>query len=138
MSSTTPFALLANATGLPWADVPEWPVAEFVAATAQQLVPERGARLCAWFGVPEDGAAAGLFLGCLLFAFFGLTRVVFGIVDGRPRPGARAGGRRFKETAGVVLPPLVLMGLSLWLGLYTPAVLREAWTLAVAQLYPAP
>lgn len=51
MSTTTPFALLANATGLPWTDVPEWPAAEFVEATAVEL--GRGARLCAWFGVPE-------------------------------------------------------------------------------------
>ncbi|MFI5357144.1 MAG: NADH-quinone oxidoreductase subunit C [Opitutales bacterium] len=54
MSSTTPFALLANASGLPWADVPEWPVAELVRATAADLA--RGARLSAWFGVPEGGA----------------------------------------------------------------------------------
>lgn len=53
MSASTPFALLANATSLPWAEVPAWPVADFVAATAAEL--ERGARLCAWFGVPEGG-----------------------------------------------------------------------------------
>ena len=51
MSATTTFALLANTTALPWADVPEWPVADFVEATAVEL--GRGARLCAWFGVPE-------------------------------------------------------------------------------------
>ncbi len=51
MSSATSFALLANATSLPWADLPEWPVADFVRATAAEL--DRGARLCAWFGVPE-------------------------------------------------------------------------------------
>ncbi|MFA6287803.1 MAG: NADH-quinone oxidoreductase subunit C [Opitutaceae bacterium] len=54
MSASTPFALMANASGLPWAEVPEWPVGEFVRATATELA--RGARLCAWFGVPEDGA----------------------------------------------------------------------------------
>jgi hydrogenase-4 component F len=84
------------------------------------------------------GAATAMFLGCLLLAFFGLTRVVFGIVDGRPRNSAKAGGKRFVETAGVILPPLVLLGLSLWLGLFTPRVLQEAWSAAVAQLYPAP
>jgi hydrogenase-4 component F len=42
------------------------------------------------------------------------------------------------ESAGVIGPPLVLMGLSLWLGLFTPAVLQEAWSAAAAQLYPAP
>jgi Ni,Fe-hydrogenase III large subunit len=45
---------LANATSILWADVPEWPADEFVAATAAEL--ERGGRLCAWFGVPENSA----------------------------------------------------------------------------------
>ncbi len=54
MSTSTPFALLANATSLPWADVPEWPAAELVRLTADGL--DRGARLCAWFGVAEGGA----------------------------------------------------------------------------------
>lgn len=54
MSTTSPFALLANATSLPWADVPEWTVAEFVRRTAAELA--RGARLCAWFGVPDHNA----------------------------------------------------------------------------------
>jgi hydrogenase-4 component F len=84
------------------------------------------------------GAAAGLFLACLLFAFFGLTRLVFAIVDGRPRRAARNGEKRLRETMGVVLPPLVLLGLSLWLGLATPQVLRDAWTAAVGQLFPTP
>ena len=85
------------------------------------------------------GGAAAMFLGCLLLAFFGLTRVVFGIVDGRPRTGGQ--GRRASgswKRPGVIVPPLVLLGLSLWLGLFTPAVLREAWTAAVAQLFPTP
>jgi hydrogenase-4 component F len=84
------------------------------------------------------GAATAMFLACLLFAFFGMTRVVFGIVDGRPRTAARAHGKRFVETAGVIVPPLVLLGLSLWLGLFTPTTLREAWLAAVAQLFPTP
>jgi len=54
MSSITPFALLANATSLPWAEIPAWPAAEFVRSTAMEL--NRGARLCAWFGVPEGAA----------------------------------------------------------------------------------
>ncbi|HVT72759.1 MAG TPA: proton-conducting transporter membrane subunit [Lacunisphaera sp.] len=82
--------------------------------------------------------AAAIFLGCLVFAFFGLTRVVFGVVDGRPRPAARELARRFPEAWGVVLPPLALLALSLWLGVATPAVLRDAWTAAIAQLYPTP
>lgn len=47
------FALLSNGTSLPWAEVPEWPASEFVATTANEL--DRGGRLCAWFGVPENG-----------------------------------------------------------------------------------
>ena len=82
--------------------------------------------------------AIAMLLGCLLFAFFGITRVVFGIVDGRPRPAMRTGGKRFVETAGVILPPLALLCFSLWLGLFTPPLLREAWEAAVQQLHPAP
>jgi hydrogenase-4 component F len=84
------------------------------------------------------GVAAAIFLGCLLFAFFGLSRLVFAIVDGRPRTAARSLGARFPETTGVVVPPLVLLGLTLWLGVATPAVLQDAWSAAVAQLFPAP
>ena len=72
----------------------------------------------------------------LLFVFFGLTRVVFAIVDGRPRMAARTNERRVRETAGVVIPALVLLGFSLWLGLATPEVLRDAWSAAVEQLSP--
>ena len=54
MSSSSPFALLANATSVPWGDVPEWPMPEFRNVTAAEL--DRGARLCAWFGVPEGDA----------------------------------------------------------------------------------
>ncbi len=86
----------------------------------------------------HHAAAAALFLTCLLLAFFGLTRLVFAIVDGRPRTAARAVGKRFPETAGVVVPPLLLLGFSLWLGLATPEVLRTAWTAAVAHLFPTP
>ncbi len=83
-------------------------------------------------------AATAMFLSCLLFAFFGLTRLVFSVVDGRPHTAQKAEGRRIKEKAGVIIPPLVLMGISLWLGLATPQVLRGAWTDAVAQLFPTP
>lgn len=82
------------------------------------------------------GIATAMFLGCLLLAFFGLTRVVFGIADGRPRPTTRTNAKRFVETIGVIAPPLVLLGLSLWLGLFTPPILHEAWSAAVAQLFP--
>jgi len=86
----------------------------------------------------HHGAAGAVFLGCLLFAFFGLTRVVFAIVDGRPRPGLHATARRYPETLGVILPPLALLAAVLGIGLALPEVLREAWTAAVAQLYPGP
>lgn len=84
------------------------------------------------------GLAAALFLVCLLFAFFGLTRVVFAVVDGRPHAAARKGVQGFKETAGLIVPPLVLLGLSTWLGLFTPVALQDAWTAAVNQLFPNP
>jgi hydrogenase-4 component F len=84
-----------------------------------------------------QGGVAALFLGCLLFAFFGLTRLTFAIVDGRPRTANKAGTKRFRETAGVFIPPLLLLGFSLWLGLETPTILKDAWTAAVAQLFSA-
>jgi hydrogenase-4 component F len=78
------------------------------------------------------------FLGCLLFAFFGLTRLMFAIVDGRPRAAARAVGDRFRETSGVILPPLAFLGFSIWLGLATPSLLRDAWSAAAKLLFPTP
>jgi len=54
MNAPDSFLQLPNASSLPWGDVPAWPVAEFVRATAGEL--DRGGRLCAWFGIPEtDG-----------------------------------------------------------------------------------
>ena len=55
MSDVTVFALLPNATSIPWHEVPEWPAEEFVRRTAAEL--DRGARLCSWFAVPERGGA---------------------------------------------------------------------------------
>ena len=86
----------------------------------------------------RHAGAAAMFLGCLFFAFLGLTRLVFAIVDGRPKPAARTAARTFPERAGNLLPPFVLLALALWLGLATPTVLRETWTAAVTQLFPAP
>ena len=54
MSSTTPFALLGNGTSIQWAEIPEWPAGEFASVTAAEL--NRGARLCAWFGVPAGSS----------------------------------------------------------------------------------
>ncbi|MCX6868940.1 MAG: NADH-quinone oxidoreductase subunit C [Verrucomicrobia bacterium] len=53
MSASTRFALLANATSLPWPDVPAWPMADFIRATGAEIT--RGARLCSLFGVPDGG-----------------------------------------------------------------------------------
>jgi hydrogenase-4 component F len=77
------------------------------------------------------------FLTCLLFAFFGLTRLVFAIVDGRPRAAARAATNRLHETAWVILPPLAFLGFSIWIGLATPPMLRSAWDAAMNMLMPA-
>jgi hydrogenase-4 component F len=78
--------------------------------------------------------AAACFLSCLLLAFFGLTRLVFAVVDGRPRAAARALGDRFRETWGTVLPPLAFLLFSLWLGIATPSPLREIWAAAARHL----
>jgi hydrogenase-4 component F len=84
------------------------------------------------------GVVVVIFLASLLLAFVGLSRLVFAIVDGRPREPARKMDRQFRETAGVIVPPLLLLGLSLWLGLATPPVLQDAWTAAVQALFPVP
>lgn len=55
MNAPHEFAWLSNGTSLPWAEVPEWRADEFVAVTAAEL--DRGARLCAWFGVPEGAGS---------------------------------------------------------------------------------
>jgi hydrogenase-4 component F len=81
-------------------------------------------------------AVAALFLAFLLFIFFGMTRLVFAVVDGRPRRIRPDGEKRVRESLGVVLPPLILLIFSLWLGLATPAPLRAAWTAAIQQIYP--
>jgi hydrogenase-4 component F len=63
---------------------------------------------------------------------------MFAIVDGRPRAAARAVGDRFRETSGVILPPLAFLGFSIWLGLATPSLLRDAWSAAAKLLFPTP
>jgi hydrogenase-4 component F len=83
-------------------------------------------------------AAAAGFLVCLLVAFFGLTRLVFSVADGRPPPHIRPVPARLHETPGVLVPPLLLLALSLYLGLFTPALLRDAWSAAVAALAASP
>ena len=83
-------------------------------------------------------AAAAVFLASMLLSFFGLTRLVFAVVSGRPSAAVRAMGRRFPEKMGVLIPPLALLVLGVWLGLACPSVLRECWSAAAAQLYRAP
>lgn len=84
----------------------------------------------------DNKFAATVFLICLLFAFFGLTRLGFAIVDGRPRATARATGPRLRESPGVILPPLAFLAISVWLGLATPTLLNDAWTAAMKCLNP--
>ena len=84
------------------------------------------------------GWTVAVVLGCLLLVFFGLTRLVFAIVDGRPRAAAKRSGGQLRETASVIVPPLLLLGASLWLGLATPTILRDAWTAATQSLFPPP
>jgi hydrogenase-4 component F len=84
------------------------------------------------------GVAVAIFLSCLLVAFLGISRVVFALVDGRPRQSGRSSIGQFSESAGVILPPLAFLALSLWLGLFTPRLLQDAWSAAALQLFPAP
>ncbi len=53
MNAASPFLLTSNGTATTWGEVPELPLPELVAATGRELAT--GARLCAWFGVPEPG-----------------------------------------------------------------------------------
>ncbi len=80
------------------------------------------------------GWAVGVMLLGLLLAFLGMTRVVFGVVEGRPAPAVRRSAARFAETAGVLVPPLALLAASLALGLFRPTGLEAAWQAAVAQI----
>lgn len=82
--------------------------------------------------------AVTILLACLLLAFLGMSRIVFAIVDGRPHAAARTMASRFADSAGSLAPPLLLLFISLWLGLFTPTILQDAWSAAVAQLYPGP
>jgi hydrogenase-4 component F len=82
--------------------------------------------------------AMAVFLGCLLLAFCGMSRLVFSIVDGRPRGAAREAGERFREHWGLWLPPLVFLAASLLLGVATPSALSEAWGAAARLLLAQP
>jgi hydrogenase-4 component F len=91
--------------------------------------------LQAAFATGREWAAAG-FLLALLLVFFGLTRLVFAVVEGRPRVGLRRLDPKLRETWGVIAPPLVLLVLAIWIGVATPAPLRAAWTAATKQFFP--
>ncbi len=54
MNPADAFRPLANGSAVPWPEVPERPIEDLVAVTASALAA--GARLCAWFGVPEGEA----------------------------------------------------------------------------------
>ena len=82
----------------------------------------------------NHGSAIIVFTACLMLAFIGLTRLTFAIVDGRPRAAARMAKPTTAEAAGVVIPPIVFLALSLWLGLAAPALLQDSWTAAAAYL----
>jgi len=97
---------------------------------SELLVIRTGLASGHWLGI-------GIFLVCLLLAFFGLSNIVFAIVDGRPRL-KNPNPLYLKESAGIILPPLLLLGASLWLGLFTPAILKDVWSAAVLQLFPIP
>lgn len=81
---------------------------------------------------------ATLFLIALLLAFAGMSRLVFAIVDGRPRAASRSAAVRFRESPSVVLPPLAFLVASLWLGLAAPGFVRDSWTAAAIALRGTP
>jgi hydrogenase-4 component F len=85
----------------------------------------------------EDGhgVVVAVFMLCVLLAFVGLTRLLFAIVDGRPRAAARAVRAGSRETIGVVFPPLVFLIFSLWLGIAAPPLLHLSWNAAAASLH---
>ena len=54
MSIPAQFIPLSNAASIAWAEVPEITASTLVSTSARAIA--EGARLCAWFGVPEDGS----------------------------------------------------------------------------------
>ncbi len=67
MNAADTLAPIANATSIPWAEVPEWPVADFVRVVADALT--RNGRLCSWFGVAEPTAGQGAIRLVAIVAF---------------------------------------------------------------------
>jgi len=63
MNPAAPFHLLSNAAAASWNDIPELPLPSLVEAAGTELIG--GARICAWFGVPEPDRA-GVRVVCVL------------------------------------------------------------------------
>lgn len=57
MNASRAFVMIGNAASLPWHEVPEREINDFVAATAAEL--DNGGRLCAWFAVPDGDHPVG-------------------------------------------------------------------------------
>lgn len=88
-----------------------------------------------------QGWAVALMLFSLLLTFIGMSRIVFAVLDGRPRLKKQktlGSAASFKESIGLALPPLALLVASLGIGLFTPEVLKKAWALAALQLFAQP
>ena len=79
---------------------------------------------------------AVLFLFALMLAFFGLTRIVFSVVHGRPKTNSKQLCTKYCEKPATLLPSLILIGAVLFLGLCIPNPLRQIWSDAVQQLIP--
>jgi hydrogenase-4 component F len=84
-----------------------------------------------------QGVVVAVFMLCLLLAFIGLARLLFAIVDGRPRAAARRVRAGNRETLGVIFPPLAFLLLSLWLGIAAPPLFHQSWNAAAAFLHSA-
>ncbi len=82
------------------------------------------------------GVVAALLVG-LLLAFFGISRVAFALLYGRPRWDATRAGHT-SESPALLASPCLLLGASIWLGLFTPSLLVDAWSAAAAELCAAP
>ncbi|HET9952185.1 MAG TPA: hydrogenase, partial [Candidatus Eisenbacteria bacterium] len=52
LGTAVDFTPISLGSSLRWRALQAWPIEAFVDATAEEL--SHGARLCAWFGVPEE------------------------------------------------------------------------------------
>jgi hydrogenase-4 component F len=80
--------------------------------------------------------AAGLFLALLAIVFIGMGATVLAVVQGEPSEKALA--TPYRDTLGMTLPILILMGLVLLLGVYIPEPLAELLRAAVRELEAYP